>query len=322
MMHLLQGDCLEVMKLIPDGTIDCIIADLPYNITSCDWDQDVINLEILWSEFHRIAKSPRTPMIMFSAQPFTTRLTASNIKNRRHGWYWVKSKASGYILAKRQPMKQVEDITIFASKGVDYHPPLELREKPYTEKRTGRKKSQLYGGGNFQTTGDAITYTHKMPTDVLYCPSVKDKERLQNTQKPVDLLKFLIATYTNPGDVILDPTMGSGSTGVAALALDRHFVGIEKKPLHYEIAYNRLHGLPITRRAVFDPAPHRHFDPLLRDIMRNSYQALLDARATLSMQEIHKVVCANTNIDCKFLAFRNHLYALARENGDYEKFAA
>jgi site-specific DNA-methyltransferase (adenine-specific) len=318
MLHLLQGECLDAMKRIPDCSIDAIITDLPFNLTDCKWDQMPIDLTELWAQYNRIIKSPRSPVILFSAYPFTIPLNASNVENFRCEWIWLKNVAHA-LNAKYHPMKMTEYISVFARKAPAYHPPREPYENPVVEKRPIYTKSEMHGGGTHINKVATIVRTHKTPINVLYYPVVPASEQYMKTQKPLELMKFLVETYTSEGDVILDCTMGSGSTGAAALELKRHFIGIEKNPDHFAIAHARLNGLPIPRKPVTKPNSNLSVDPKLAEVVSTHYQALQQACNSLSLKEIHQKIRSLTGIDCNFTSFRDHFYSIARARGDHEK---
>lgn len=230
-IELIQGDCLEKMKGIPDKSIDMILCDLPYGTTACKWDS-IIPLEQLWAEYNRIIKD-KGAIILFSAQPFTTILINSNMKNYRYNWYWKKNNKTGFVFAKYQPMRCVEDICVFY-KGMPTYNPQGLIKLDKPIKETG-KKINIYN----QATLDKphVTEFTNYPVHVL---EFKKEFGLHPTQKPVDLLEYLIKTYTNEGETVLDNCMGSGSTGEACINTNRRFIGIEKDKKYFEIARNRI----------------------------------------------------------------------------------
>ena len=228
-----KGDCLEVMKTIPSGSVDMILCDLPYGTTACKWDS-VIPFVPLWRQYWRIAKE-RTPIVLFAAQPFTTALIHSGRPHFRYCWYWKKNNKTGAPFAKVQPMRCIEDIAVFYRKAPVYNAQgLRRIEKPlYRDPR----KNPLYRAmknGSIQThTG----YPHHL---LEFESAAKEGKRLHPTQKPIPLLEYLVKTYTNEGDTVLDNCMGSGSTGVACLRTGRRFIGIEKDPQYFQIAEERL----------------------------------------------------------------------------------
>ena len=228
-------DCLEGMKLIPDESVDMILCDLPYGTTACKWDT-VIPLEPLWEQYNRIIK-PNGAIALFGAQPFTAVLVASNIKNYKHHWIWMKNRGTGFQVAKYRPMMQTEDVVVFCKRGntLNYNPQMIPLDKPY--KGTGAKSTN---GSNPIAHFNKIEkeYTHKYPTNVINCAKVSKPQH--PTQKPVALLEYLIRTYTNEGEIVLDNCMGSGTTGVACINTGRDFIGIELDKGYFKIAQERI----------------------------------------------------------------------------------
>ena len=231
-MTLMQGDCLELMDSIPSKSIDLILCDLPYGTTACKWDV-VIPFEELWKQYNRIIKD-RGAVVLFGAEPFSSTLRMSNIKNYKYDWVWDKKKAGNIMLCKYQPMKITENVMIFNKHN--YYPIMELRDKV--------KKSKCYGIG--ETMGGLLkdnslkTYTHRYPKNILSFSNANQKGKVHPTQKPTDLLEYLIKTYTNENDLVLDFTMGSGSTGVACANTNRKFIGIELDNNYFNIASKRI----------------------------------------------------------------------------------
>lgn len=230
-MDLRQGDCLELMQAIPDNSIDMILCDLPYGTTDCKWD-NIIPFDKLWEQYKRITKE-NAAIVLFAAQPFTTKVINSNLKDYRYNWYWFKNIAAGFTYAKYQPMRKIEDICVFYKKQCTYNPQgLKKLDKPKIKK--GTHTSGLYG--NTLNKTHLVKYTG-YPTNIL---EFKKELGLHPTQKPVKLLEYLVKTYTNEGETVLDNCMGSGSTGVACLNTDRHFIGMEQESNYFEIAKNRI----------------------------------------------------------------------------------
>ena len=226
------------MQDIPDKKIDMILCDLPYGMTDCKWDS-MIPLDALWEQYKRIIKD-NGAIVLFSAQPFTTKLIHSNLKNYKYNWYWLKNYATGFCFAKYQPMRRVEDICVFYKKQPTYNPQgLVKLDKPRIKK--GKlKEDSVYGKSSLNKTHKS-EYTN-YPKDVLeYINEAKsNRNRLHPTQKPVALLEYLVKTYTNEGDIVLDNCMGSGSTGIACINTGRKFFGIELNDKYYEIAKQRI----------------------------------------------------------------------------------
>ena len=238
MITLKQGDCLELMKDIPDGSIDCIICDLPYGTTACKWDT-VIPFEPLWAHYTRIIK-PNGAIVLFGSQPFTSALVMSNPSKFKYSWIWDKKISTGHLNAKRMPMKKHEDILVFYSGTSLYNPQLEKRQEGIrvdrgTDKILGLNDS-VYGVRK-DTSGE---YDFRQPKSILEISNADRTNRFHPTQKPVALLEYLIKTYTNKGETVLDNCMGSGSTGVAAKNLNRSFIGFELDAGYFEIAKNRI----------------------------------------------------------------------------------
>ena len=238
MIELMQGDCIEVMKNIPDGSIDMICCDPPYGTTACKWDS-VIDLPLMWEQLKRVIK-PRGAIVMTASQPFTTTLIASNMKMFCYCWVWNKRKAGNIFLAKVQPMKVHEDVCVFSATGKmpSFYPIKTARDKV--------KKSKNYGtgealGGDRKKEEKVYTYTHKNPITIIDISNASQKGKVHPTQKPVGLLEYLIKTYTNEGETVLDFTMGSGTTGVAAKNIGRKFIGIELDEEYFKIAARRIH---------------------------------------------------------------------------------
>lgn len=237
-MILTNGDCLELMKDIPGKSIDMILCDLPYGTTACKWD-NVIPFAPLWEQYKRVIKQ-NGAIVLFSVQPFTTKLIYSNLKNYKYNWYWKKNNVTCFALAKHQPMRCVEDICVFYEKQPTYNPQgLVKLDKPKTKHRNSRDDS-VYGAGNL-TKDYTQTYTN-YPRHILEYANeaISSKNRLHPTQKPVALLEYLIKTYTNEGETVLDNCMGSGSTGVACANTNRGFIGIELDNNYFKIAKERI----------------------------------------------------------------------------------
>ena len=237
---VIQGDCLEVMKDIPDKSIDMILCDLPYGTTACKWDT-IIPFEPLWEQYKRIIK-PNGAIVLTASQPFTSALVMSNIKMFKYEWIWEKSNASGFFMAKKMPMKAHENICVFYSESPVYnyqkstgHIPSSDAKKRVTSKVGdtvyGEIKRSEYIGGD----------TTRYPRSVLQLASDKKTGgKLHPTQKPVALFEYLIKTYTNEGDLVLDNAAGSGTTGVACKNLNRNFILIEKEQEYLDIIKKRL----------------------------------------------------------------------------------
>ena len=234
-IELIKGDCLEVMKDIPDKSIDMILCDLPYGTTACKWDS-VIPFEPLWEQYNRIIKD-NGAIVLFGSEPLSSALRMSNIKKYKYDLKWQKDQGSDFMLAKKKPLKDYEDIMVFYKKQPTYNPQMREGFKKWTKKDTGnniighlekQEKSQIK-----QSVGDK-----RYPISILKFNRIRNG--LHPTQKPVDLLEWLIKTYTNEGEIVLDNCMGSGSTGIACINTNRKFIGIEKDDKYFDIAYNRI----------------------------------------------------------------------------------
>ena len=236
MIDLKCGDCLELMKGIPDGSVDMILCDLPYGTTACKWDS-VIPFEPLWDQYKRIIKEDGC-IALFAQCPFDKVLGYSNIDMLKYEWIVEKTKATGHLNSKKMPMKAHESVLIFYKNLPLYNPQFTEGHKPvhsYTKHTTdgrcyGKTKTGISGGGS----------TKRFPRDVVKFKWDTQKSALHPTQKPVALLEYLVKTYTNKGDLVLDNCMGSGSTGVACVNTNRHFIGIELDPGYFEIAEKRI----------------------------------------------------------------------------------
>lgn len=234
---LYNGDCLEKMNKIKNNSIDLILCDLPYGITDCGWD-NIIPFEQLWKQYNRIIKK-NGAIVLFSSQPFTTKLINSNLKNYKYSWYWIKNKCTGYPFAKHQPMRKVEDINVFYKTKPLYVPQGLIKlDKPIIKKR----KNKINNNDNIYKENTLIKeymvkYTN-YPNNVLFFN--KETKTVHPTQKPNALLEYLIKTYTKKSDLILDNCMGSGSCGVAAANTGRNFIGIEMDKEYFNIAKNRI----------------------------------------------------------------------------------
>ncbi len=243
MYRLYQGDCLEVMKEIPDKSIDLVLTDPPYGTTECKWDT-VIDLDLMWSQLKRVIK-PKGAIVLFGSEPFSSHLRMSNIKEYKYDWYWVKSKSTGFIHCKNKPLKNIELISIFSS-GSTVHKSQSKSRMAYNPQgliKSGEIKSSAHKFGSMTGSRPSHkeTYTREFSN---YPKMVLDFKvgvnTVHPTQKPVPLMEYMIRTYTNQGETVLDFTMGSGTTGVAARRLARYFIGIELDPGYFEIAKERI----------------------------------------------------------------------------------
>lgn len=233
MYNLILGDCLEEMQNIPDGSVDMILCDPPYGTTACKWDS-IIPFEPMWEQLNRIIK-PNGAICLFGSEPFSSALRMSNIKNFKYDWIWDKRIPSGMSYARFQPMRQTENISVFCNGKTVYNPQMVKRDKPI--KGGGMSKGETTN--NQHLIALHKTYDYKNPTNLIVFDKIR-KGALHPTQKPVPLLEYLIRTYTNEGETVLDFTMGSGSTGVACINTGRNFIGIELDEKYFNIAKERI----------------------------------------------------------------------------------
>ena len=235
---IIQGDCLEVMPNIPDKSIDMILCDLPYGTTACKWDT-IIPFEPLWKEYKRIIKD-NGAIVLTASQPFTSALVMSNIKMFKYCWTWDKITAKGHLVAKIRPMQQTEDVLVFGKNKINYYPIMVDRPKNKIEIGTECSRTEIMGG---KSVGYTKKYIQWYPKTIL---KFKTERGLHPTQKPVALFEYLIKTYTNEGDLVLDNCAGSGTTGVACKNLGRDYILIEKDKEYVEIARKRIKAIPET----------------------------------------------------------------------------
>ena len=234
-MQLFNGDCLEVMKSIPDKSIDMILCDLPYGTTACKWD-NVIPFEPMWEQLNRIIKD-NGAICLFGSEPFSSYLRISNIKNFKYDWIWNKKKSGNIFLANIQPMKIHEVISVFCNGKCNYYPIKTLRQKLKVSKNYGTGEAI---GGDRHKEDKTYVYDTRNPVSILDFSNANQTGKVHPTQKPVALLEYLIKTYTLENETVLDFTMGSGSTGVAAVKNHRDFIGIELDTKYFEIAKERI----------------------------------------------------------------------------------
>lgn len=240
-IHL--GDCLEVMQDIADKSIDAIICDLPYGTTPCEWDS-VINLDDLWKQYKRIIKHDGA-IVLFAQQPFTTSLISSNLEMYKYNWIWVKENGTNFLNSHYQPIKIIEDIVVFgfgstspsSSTKLVYNPQMDYGGTPYRNKQGYRTTTSVIR--NLKGTDVySVSNGERYPTNLLFFQ--RDSEKVHPTQKPINLLRYLIRTYSDTGGVILDNCMGSGTTCVACIKEKRQYIGIELNKEYYDIAEKRL----------------------------------------------------------------------------------
>ena len=238
MIELLHGDCLELMKDIPDKSIDMILCDLPYGTIDCHWDS-IIDIGKLWGEYERVIKE-KGAILLFGSEPFSSILRTSNLKAYRTEWFWNKRAASNVGLVKYHPLKTVETISVFGFNPVNYYP---IMIKGKMRMKGGKAKCNTIQSGLKPKYKASDMYYPKNLIDI------KKDRGLHPTQKPIKLLEYLIRTYTLENETVLDNCMGSGSTGVACINTNRNFIGIEKDNKYFEIAKNRI------KQAQQDVAP-------------------------------------------------------------------
>ena len=237
MIDLYKGDCLEVMdKLIADGVkVDAIITDPPYGTTACKWDS-VIPFDAMWLRLNKLIK-PNGAVVLFGSEPFSSALRMSNIKNYKYDWIWEKVKGGNFAILKYQPYKTHEIISVFSNKTHNYYP-IKTKQK--------ERKGKVYSSSNSAplkyNDGKERIYKDKHPKSIITVSNANQKGKQHPTQKPVALMEYLIKTYTNKDELVLDFTMGSGTTGIACKNLDRKFIGIELDSNYFDIAKGRINA--------------------------------------------------------------------------------
>lgn len=230
-------DCLEGMKKIPDSSVDMILCDLPYGTTNCSWDT-ILSFDLLWEQYSRITKK-NSPIVLFGAEPFSTLVRMSNLKQYKYDWYWKKNYATGFIFSKYQPMRSIETISVFC-KGTNLYNPQGIYEVKNPKVSIRKKESEdsvyklnsLYGK-------EYVTKWAGYPINVLEFAK-ETKNRFHPTQKPTDLFDYLIKTYTKKADIVLDNCMGSGTTAISCLNTERNFIGYEQDKTYYEKSLIRI----------------------------------------------------------------------------------
>ena len=234
MIKLIQGDCLECMLEIPDGSVDMILTDPPFGTTACKWDS-VIPLEPMWKQLKRIIKK-NGAIVLFGAEPFSSTLRISN-KDYKYDWIWEKNTGTNFLHAKRMPIRFTENIHVFIEGSSWYYPQKTTGHAP-TNSGVGRNTGNVYSGNskvNYKG-GD----TTRFPKNIIEFKSVNNYKRIHPTEKPVALMEYLIKTYTNESETVVDFTMGSGTTGVACVNINRRFIGIEQDEGYFKIAQDRI----------------------------------------------------------------------------------
>jgi site-specific DNA-methyltransferase (adenine-specific) len=241
MIQLIHGDCLDAMKRIPDQSVDLVLSDLPYGTTQNAWDS-VIPIPDLWAAYERIC---RGAIVLTAQPPFDKVLGASNVRALKYEWIWEKDAGTGFLNAKKAPLKNHENVLVFYTSQPTYNPQMRVGFKPYTCKQGG-------SGSNYGTVRPGhVTVSDGSRYPVTVLQFRRDKDKLHPTQKPVALMDYMIRTYTNPGDLVLDNCMGSGTTGVAAIRTGRRFIGIERDLTYFQIAQARVEAEAQAVAAVF-----------------------------------------------------------------------
>ena len=251
---IIHGDCLEVMPQLPNGSVDMILCDLPYGTTACKWDT-IIPFEPLWREYKRIIKS-NGAIVLTASQPFTSALVMSNPKWFKYEWVWEKDNATGFLNSKKQPLRIAENILIFYDKQCIYNPQF-IAGKPYKAK-TGDTRPSVYGKHkslHIDSNGE------RYPKNIL--KFTRGNLKVHPTQKPVALFEYLIKTYTNENDLVLDNCAGSGTTGVACKNLNRNFILIEKDLGYFNIAQTRIAAIPKQTLLFGTGNLHKHNERLI-----------------------------------------------------------
>jgi len=248
---------MELMQHIPNKSVDMILCDLPYGTTACKWDK-ILPLNELWKQYKRILKKDGV-VVLTASQPFTTDLINSNRDWFRYCWVWDKVKPNGHLVAKFRPMQQTEDILIFTKNNKKYFPQMTKRDKPKKSKEYSRTKIM----GSKKTNFSENILEEKYPTNIVKISNASQRNKLHPTQKPVSLFRYLIKTYTNEGELVLDNCIGSGTTAVACKQANRNFIGIELSQEYVDIANKRLqqdnlHAFFQTQGVLTEPSPNRN----------------------------------------------------------------
>tara|TARA_R110000772_G_scaffold75462_1_gene163818 strand:- start:186 stop:932 length:747 start_codon:yes stop_codon:yes gene_type:complete len=245
MIDLRLGDCLEVMKTIEDNSIDMILCDLPYGVTNCKWDI-LIPFDKLWEQYNRVLKI-NGACVLFGTEPFSSKMRLSNFDNYKYDWIWHKNQPSNFANAKRMPMSVYEIASVFYRKQPTYNNIKELRDTT-KESRNRYKYKMSLGTGTAKHTNiknvrpDVKDIDYRNATNLKYFKTVPNAKKQHTSQKPIQLLEYLIETYTNENEMVLDNTMGSGSTMVACRNLNRQGIGIEKEEKYFKIAQDRINS--------------------------------------------------------------------------------
>lgn len=233
--HIYNMDCLEGMKQIPDRSVDCIICDLPYGTTRNQWDS-IIPLDLLWKQYKRIIKD-NGAIVLFAQTPFDKVLGASNLPMLKYEWVWQKDAGTGFLNAKKMPLKIHENILVFYKELPTYNPQMRSGE-PYKGKVSSDNLGSSNYGGTRNESAIVVEYSGRYPISII--ETARDSNTFHPTQKPVDLLRYLVLTYTNEGDIVLDNCMGSGTTAIACIREKRHYIGFELNKEYYEKSLDRI----------------------------------------------------------------------------------
>lgn len=231
---LVNADCFDVFPFIEDKSIDAIICDLPYGTTACKWD-NVLPFDILWNEYKRIIK-PNGAIVLFGSEPFSSIMRISNLKNYKYDWIWNKKNSGSGLLAKKQPLKICEILSVFSFGTHNYYPQM-IEGKMRNKKSYGSKIGSVTGKIK---AGDDKFNNLYFPKNIIEFSNANQNGKEHPTEKPIELLEYLVKTYTNENDMVLDNTMGSGVTNLACLKLNRKSIGIEKEKQYYDVAVRRL----------------------------------------------------------------------------------
>ena len=249
------GDCLDLMDNIPDGSVDMVLTDLPYGITACKWDKSILDFEALWKQWNRVCKKD-APVVLFASGVFVAQCVMSNPANYKYKWVWEKVISTNAMNAKKMPMRKHEDILVFYRKLPTYNPQMGVGD-PYKKHRPSpNRPAEVYGGEGWERAGREANEGDRYPYDILRFSNARDELDVQGgkqyhpTQKPIELLRYLIKTYTNEGDTVLDSTCGSGSTCVAAALEGREYIGIELDEGYHATAVERVGNL-----GAYEPTP-------------------------------------------------------------------
>ena len=255
-VKLMEGDCIERMKEIDAGSVDMVLTDPPYGTTACKWDT-IIDLDAMWEQLKKVVK-PNGAIVMTAGQPFTSALVMSNPDWFKYCWVWEKSRSTGHVHAKNKPMKKHEDVVVF-SDGTTVHASQSSRRMTYNPQGLRAVERESYRPSRGERGSDVVgslrpshrksykVTQENYPKSVVFFPSEHNVGAFHPTQKPVALMEYLIKTYTNEGDTVLDFTMGSGTTGVACVNTGRNFIGIELDPYYFAIAEQRITAAKVDR---------------------------------------------------------------------------